>query len=107
MPPADTEPPAPVLAGLADEGSAFIRAIFRDFEPLPAAEAEVARVAAMSLDRAAAARALLTRDGLLIDGANQTKVAHPAIRVERQAMAQYLAALRQLGLPPLDAKGQR
>ena len=55
--------------------------------------AETLRVALENLDLADRARALLDREGLVLDGKR-----HPALDALKQCHGMYLRALRQLGL---------
>jgi hypothetical protein len=77
------EPPADVVEGLGPDGERLVRAIYRECE-VSGIEAAIARVAALSLDDAAAARR-----------ANDAKSARAAHR-------QFLAAMGRLGLPLFD-----
>ncbi len=76
------------LAGpLGDAGRALIQKLAP--ETFTAVEEVFLRVAASRLDAAAAARTLVAKEGLVVDGRR-----HPLLAVERQAMRDFRDALR-------------
>ena len=59
---------------------------------------QILEQALSAYDRAAEAKAILDRDGIVcVDKARQT-IAHPCVVIEKNSRAQYLAALKALGL---------
>jgi hypothetical protein len=58
----------------------------------------VLTLAARALDRAEAAKAIIDRDGMLVEDRFGCAKAHPACAVERDARAAMLAAIRNLHL---------
>ncbi len=96
--PAPVEPPAALLEGLSAEGTDLVRSMFAEFEFGPA-EQPILRAAAEAIDRVAETRKLIAADGVLLTSTRGTRYAHPLLRHERAAVAQFLAAMRQLGMP--------
>jgi hypothetical protein len=81
---------------LSAESAAFYRKIAGGWE-LGDDGLAILSVACQALDRLHEAQALLRRDGLTIAGTRGPKP-HPAVAVERESRAAFLAALRQLNL---------
>jgi len=87
-------PPDELLAGLGEAGRALVLKLYPT--GFWTVQAQIfLRIAASRLDMAAAARAILAKDGLLLDGKR-----HPMVLVERQAMRDFRDALRELELTP-------
>jgi hypothetical protein len=89
---------AELLDGLGDNGRAFVRDAFAEYEWSPI-EAQIVKAAASALDRAEEARRAVARDGMLLTRRSGAQYAHPAIRIELSARAQFQSLMRQLGLP--------
>jgi hypothetical protein len=77
---------------------------------LDAAGLTVLRVALEALDRLDEARKLVTEEGLTLVSPRGAVRPHPALRVEREARAGFLAALGRLGLmdkiAPVEIPGE-
>lgn len=63
-------------------------------------------------DRGEAAREIVAREGLLIDSRLGERKPHPAVAIERDSRAAFLAGVRQLGLdlegpPPPSSRQPR
>lgn len=77
-----------------------LRRILRtSYRTWPDAEALI-ELAVSAWARAAEARALIQAEGFVVELAGQGKVAHPALRAEKDATTAYLAALRALRIMP-------
>jgi P27 family predicted phage terminase small subunit len=67
--------------------------------------------AAVSLDRAAAARDRIAADGVTTKNRFGEVVAHPAVNIERQSMNSFRQHIRELGLDiadgPVEVRGPR
>jgi P27 family predicted phage terminase small subunit len=77
---------------LSPESKRTWRRIAAEYNLTPDAEL-LLRAALENWDRAQAARAMVTADGLVIDGKR-----HPAVDVEKQAFGLFQRFMRQLGL---------
>jgi P27 family predicted phage terminase small subunit len=64
---------------------------------LEAHQIEILTAAAGCLDRMAEARALIQKDGIVIQGLH-SKIAHPAVAIERDARIGFARLVRELGL---------
>jgi phage terminase small subunit len=93
-----TGPPAHLKA----EGSALFSAVLAEFELNPA-ETELLAAACVALDRMTEARALLDRDGLVVEGRAGPR-AHPACMVERDSRVAFDRILARLHLTGVEAE---
>ncbi len=82
-------------AHLGPAGAALWKAVTADYALEPR-EAAILVAACESADRAAEARTLLDRDGIVIDGRLGSR-AHPAVAIERDARAAAVRGLQALG----------
>lgn len=73
------------------------RAVCREYEIDDAGRA-VLMVALQAYDRLEQARLIVAREGLLLTGPRGAVRANPALRIERDARAGFLAAVGRLGL---------
>jgi hypothetical protein len=80
-------------------------ALVRTYGDTPDTRA-LAELAVEAWDRRLEARALVARDGLVLETA-QGRVRHPALAVERDAAVTYLATLRALRAPRARSKPGR
>ncbi len=89
---------------LASAGTGYWRIVLGDWDLEPHL-LDVLANASLQLDRIAACRNRVRRDGLTIEGPNGKPIAHPALSVERQAMKAHLQLVQALGLkdPPAPA----
>jgi P27 family predicted phage terminase small subunit len=102
-----TGPPGPP-AHLKTAGKSLFSRVIEEFD-LNAAETELLDAACVALDRLTAARELLDRDGLVVDGRAGPR-AHPACMIERDSRVAFdriLARLKLTGVEadPLPKKG--
>lgn len=81
-----------VPAHLSDESKKTWRRIASEYELTPDA-AMLLQTAMENWDRAQAARELVTREGLVLNGKR-----HPATDIEKQCYSLFLRTMRQLGL---------
>jgi len=86
---------------LRKQGKALWRFITTNFFP-EAHHLALARVACEALDRYAACRARLDREGLTVKDRFRQLRAHPLLGPERDARAQFVSALVALGLDESD-----
>lgn len=89
-----------VPAHLRDSGGAFYGAVLHQYGLDDDASLALLQAASEALDRIAAARAVIERDGeVILDRYGQPKV-HPACALERDSRNSFLSAMRLLGLDP-------
>lgn len=77
--------------------------IVGEYEYLPSDALLTLRTALEAFDRAKEAREILSKDGLTIHGKNGMIRKHPCCEIEKNAVSQYLAAMRLLGFDILPA----
>lgn len=99
--PTPVDVPTALLAGLADDGVALVRAAYEHCE-VSGSEAVILRSAAEAADRIAQVRKQIETDGVVLTTARGGKYAHPLLKIEKAAAAHLLAALRALGLPMVE-----
>ena len=85
-------------APLSAEARRFTKALATEYGIADAGGQAILRVAAEALDRLRSAQAAIDRDGLITRDRWGAPKTHPAATVERDARAQLLMAIRQLGL---------
>ena len=90
----DALPPPP---DLGEHGKAFWTRVLESFF-LDPHNIDLLTQACQSLDLAAAARAQVAKDGLLMDDRFDQKKAHPLLAVERDAKATFRHLYKLLGL---------
>lgn len=79
-------------------GKEFFDSVTREFAKWSAPELELLVRAAQAVARVEEARARVEEDGILVDGARGGLVRHPALLVERAALSDLRAALKDLKL---------
>lgn len=79
-------------------GRAFFDAVEAEFAGWSAAELELLVRAAQATDRIEEARTAIEREGITIEGARGGQVRHPALAVEKAALAELRAFLKALRL---------
>jgi hypothetical protein len=79
-------------------GRKFFDAVAREFTGWSAAELELLVRAGQATTRIEEARGQVARDGITIPGARGGHVRHPALAVERAALAELRALLKDLKL---------
>ena len=95
---------------LGKAGKKFWRSVLEDYVVDETHHLRLLEIAATSLDRAEAAREKIEAEGVTIANRFKEIVAHPACNIERQAMAQFRASLRELALDcevPSEVRGPR
>ena len=100
--PATPRPPA----HLASDGRRLWRRVMAEYQVDDPAGAELLRLAAEALDRAAQARQILAAEGLTIEGRFGGKT-HPAVAIERDSSLRAARLLRELGVtldPPEQSR---
>jgi len=103
--PSMREPPST----LSDAAKSWWRATVAEFE-LEAHHVRLLSEAAHAWDRAAQARALVDRDGLVITDRFGQPKPHPAVAIERDARAAHVRIMRELdldGAPELESRPPR
>lgn len=88
----------PPPKGLSPEAGRVWKALHAEFELTDAAAVQVLTIGLRAYDTARAAEVLLGEQGLTIIDRYGSPKAHPAVDIARQARAQYLGALRMLGI---------
>lgn len=100
------DPPPP--AGLGRAGRRLWKKVLQGYHIMPS-DLPTLEIACRQLDLIETARDQLRREGMTVAGAKGGMVKHPAIGIERDASALYLAAMKTLGLdvvPPRDGPGR-
>lgn len=97
------EPPAQLPAHLRDAWDRIAEPM-RAAGLLVPADAVAIEAAARCLARWQEAEAVIEREGIIIEGA-KGRVAHPAVRIARDAAAEYRSWSARLGLTPADRIG--
>lgn len=82
---------------LGPAGRRWWKTVFEGFDPLPE-QVELVRLAAIQLDRAAAARAEVEKAGMFEKDRYGGSRLHPGIDAERQATTVFRLLCRQLGV---------
>ena len=85
-------------AGLSRQSAALWRSVLKDWAIEDSATLKILEVGLRALDRAERCRATIDNDGETIDDRFGQIKTHPLLAAERDARAQFLAALRQLHL---------
>ena len=88
----------PVPAHLGEQGRKLWRRLVAQFELDDAASQELLEKACVAADRAAQAREVIARDGITFTNAAGAPVRHPAVVVERDAIAAIQQAFKLLQL---------
>ncbi len=91
---------------LGEQGRRFWSRVVEAFELLPQ-DLDRLEGAAKALDRAAAAREILDREGLVVRDRFGQHREHPAARLETQAWGTFRLLVRELGIddePPPDTR---
>jgi hypothetical protein len=83
---------------LRADGAAFFAGMLADHDIVEAGAVAVLTRAAECLDRIAAARQSIDKDGVIVLTQYGTAKAHPGIAVEKAARDGFYAALRLLGI---------
>lgn len=104
-------PPKPAARGPAPPGhlSGAAQALWNEIHAgwvLDPSQISVLAVSLQAFDRAEQARQLIDREGVTVKDRWQQTKAHPALNVERDSRAAYLAGLRQLGLDLVAPAGR-
>jgi hypothetical protein len=92
---------APTVAspkGLSRPAAAFWRSLRDEYDIRDAGGLQTLLVAAQAFERLQAARAILDRDGLVVEDRYGRPKAHPAAGIERDARSGLLKALASLHL---------
>lgn len=82
---------------LGKAGVAYWKAVCTEFD-LGDDDKTLLESACIMLDRAAAARAIIDKDGVIIEDRFEQKKPHPAIDIERQSQLAFVRIRRELGL---------
>jgi P27 family predicted phage terminase small subunit len=92
--PTRRQPPA----DLGEEERAIWKNVFSEFEIRSATAASVLLTALQAHQRCREARERIELDGMVVNGRDGQQKPHPLLSVERDARAQWLAAIKQLGI---------
>jgi P27 family predicted phage terminase small subunit len=96
-------------AHLSGEAASFYRRLAHEYSITDAGGIALLTLAAEAFDRATTCRAAIEKEGLTVLGSKRRVLPHPLLRVERDARAQLLAALKALSLdiePLRDGPGR-
>ena len=96
----------PIPSHLSKPSQGWLRELLADFPDATATERRLLVMAAEAWDRAARARRLLDREGLVVSSSQGPK-AHPAVAVARDSMTLFSRLVAQLGLDDVEEPGPR
>jgi P27 family predicted phage terminase small subunit len=83
---------------LGPEECGIWKHVFAEFEIRTATAADVLVVTLEAHQRARECREVVSREGMTVTGRDNQQKVHPLLAVERDARAQFLAGIKQLGL---------